>query len=451
MEILWEHPWLDWIGTFSRERSMTEKKISTQVTSILDSIIQKMMIFDLGRKNSVIKLKGTIVDDEGLMIQVAEVVLDYFCENPVIPAAHAHETLKNLLTLMKYMEKEVLPSLRVYQLFVDAMHNMVCSSTPEIRSLLKSIGLLDLRDDIVIQLLEGQNFSFEEQMQFVKRFSFGLVADQPKFRESNGLLFLLRILLLAGHDRSFQVFLSEIILNTFAPIDENKKMIIKIIDDPQVISRFFSLSFLDQDRGEEPTERASSLSLSSSNQSLDQVGKEATNSTTSLPNGISSSSPPPSPKTKHAVNIDMSPISLSKEGEAGSASKGERGSIEGFFNWFYSNDPDCVLKRSALEQRIEKLVLPLTTLNMRSQEKLMTRRNKKLKTFRDKQLRTAGALNKSLTESKTKSSQKLAKYAASHQQQQDALRVARHERAKTGEEIWKKILASWQEKYGITA
>jgi len=349
------------------------------------------------------------------------------------------------------MEKEVLPSLRVYQLFVDAMHNMVCSSTPEIRSLLKSIGLLDLRDDIVIQLLEGQNFSFEEQMQFVKRFSFGLVADQPKFRESNGLLFLLRILLLAGHDRSFQVFLSEIILNTFAPIDENKKMIIKIIDDPQVISRFFSLSFLDQDRGEEPTERASSLSLSSSNQSLDQVGKEATNSTTSLPNGISSSSPPPSPKTKHAVNIDMSPISLSKEGEAGSASKGERGSIEGFFNWFYSNDPDCVLKRSALEQRIEKLVLPLTTLNMRSQEKLMTRRNKKLKTFRDKQLRTAGALNKSLTESKTKSSQKLAKYAASHQQQQDALRVARHERAKTGEEIWKKILASWQEKYGITA
>jgi len=87
---------------------------------------------------------------------------------------------------MKYVEKELPSSSRVYQLFVESMNALVYSNTPEIRfsslrfpsfslfslilicfsyvyqrSQLKLTGLLDLRDDIVIQFLQGDNFTYE--------------------------------------------------------------------------------------------------------------------------------------------------------------------------------------------------------------------------------------------------------------------------------------------------
>ena len=63
--------------------------------------------------------------------------------------------------LVKYLEKEVLPSFRVCQLLVDAMNELVYHNSPEIRSHVKTSGLLDTRDDIITQLLEGDTFSFE--------------------------------------------------------------------------------------------------------------------------------------------------------------------------------------------------------------------------------------------------------------------------------------------------
>lgn len=55
----------------------------------------------------------------------------------------------------------MLPSFRVCQLLVDSMNELVYHNSPEIRSYVKTAGLLDMREDMITQFLEGDNFSFE--------------------------------------------------------------------------------------------------------------------------------------------------------------------------------------------------------------------------------------------------------------------------------------------------
>jgi hypothetical protein len=257
----------------------------------------------------------------------------------------------------------------------------------------------------------------------VRNFSFNLVADQAKFRESNGILFLLRMLHSSSHDRAFQVSLAEIVRNQFAPIEENKRAISKILEDPQIISRFFAV------------EESHVLPKSGSAHSLE--GHDG--------------SPPPSPRPRTVEQ----PASSSSSSALGSnqtqpvAQQGVLLGMEGFLSWYYSTDPDMVLKRTAIEQRIEKIASPLINLSMKNREKVTGRRNKRIKSLRDKQLRNSVILNKSLTETKSKSSTRLLKFSTSYQQLQDALKLSRQERLKVGEESWKKVAALAQEKYPI--
>jgi hypothetical protein len=255
-----------------------------------------------------------------------------------------------------------------------------------------------------------------------------MIADQSKFREANGVLFLLRMLHSSAHDRQFQVILAEILRTQFAPIEENKKAISKILEDPLVIARLFA--------AEEVTP-APALIKSGSTHSLE----------------VPENTPPPSPVIK---GLDSPPSSPPMNGtlthhSASSTSLAPAGSsqgnMEGFFTWYYSTDPDAILKRTAVEQRIEKLASPLVNLSMKNREKVMGRRNKRLKSVRDRQLRNSLTLNKSLTETKTKSSTRLMKFSTTYQQLQDALKATRQDRLRTGEESWKKLWTGIQEKF----
>lgn len=169
----------------------------------------------------------------------------------------------------------------------------------------------------------------------MRTFSFNLVADQAKFRESNGILYLLRMLHSSTHDRQFQITLAEILRNQFAPIDENKRAIAKILDDPQILSRLFAVD----DMNHVITKSASTHSLE---------GPEVT--------------PPPSPK--------LPVVSTDHQGQQQQQQPTPSSNMEAFLTWYYSTDPDIVLKRTSIEQRIEKLVFPLANLSMKSREKV---------------------------------------------------------------------------------
>lgn len=114
----------------------------------------------------------------------------------------------------------------------------------------------------------------------------------------------------------------------------------------------------------------------------------------------------------------------------GSIMFAENEPLELFLDWYYSAVPDVKLKRRTVEQRIEAMVNPLITNHLRAQEKVAARRNKRAGLYKDRLLKHTLTVNKVLSDFKTKSAQRLLKCAAHHQQRQDALRRARHDRRK---------------------
>ena len=131
-----------------------------------------------------------------------------------------------------------------------------------------------------------------------------------------------------------------------------------------------------------------------------------------------------------------------------------------FVQWFHSSEPDMVLRRTAVEQRIERLALPFLTVIQRTQEKVwvgraaagargptgnfnralilrgarvgktlifapggggrrqvIARRNRRVKAMRDRQLRSATTLNRTLTDANAKGLARLTKFATTHAQQ----------------------------------
>ena len=134
---------------------------------------------------------------------------------------------------MRHVEREVVSPFSVYQHLISTVNHLVMQNTPAVRLSMRAAGLLDARDDLLIVLLQVDLTA--ERAEFLRSFAFESVADQPRFRDANGLLFLLRHL--GGRstaDRSTQALIVDILANIFLPIEENRRLLAKIIDDATV-------------------------------------------------------------------------------------------------------------------------------------------------------------------------------------------------------------------------
>jgi len=392
MELLWEHPWADWIDVFVKDRramSVTnnssnsslnhlgiasepspssdhlqspqqqqqqqqqQKEEMSSVQTVLDSIVQKMLFYDLGRKNGVIaRNKGLVMEDDSFFLHMVHCLLDFLGTQPILAADKATDFVRNLYTLLRYIDKEIPFDAPVYQHFISVANLMVMQNNSNVRSSMRVCGLLDLRDDLVVQMLYTETPS--GCADFLRSFSFELVADQPKFRDSHGTLFILRHFLKASQDRVLQGAIGRVLSTVFLPIDENRRAIAKVVEDPEFMLR--------------------------------------------LVNNPSSE--------------------------------------EDFFAWFYASGPDATLKRTTIEARVEAKVLPLLAVQRRDQDKANLRRSKRQKLVRERQVRQSSVTNKLLGEVKTKGRARLAKLAALHQQHQEQLLAKRQERIRVGEEQW---------------
>lgn len=134
---------------------------------------------------------------------------------------------------------------------------------------MKGKGLFDIRDNLIIRLLRGSDHAIpvsttlpaEEEKSaslvqtsvlnssqrinsvradFIYEFPFDSIADQKAFRETNnGLLYLLSIFHEANGDSRLQANIYDILKFIMYPMEENKKILISIIDDKEVSSKFF--------------------------------------------------------------------------------------------------------------------------------------------------------------------------------------------------------------------
>jgi hypothetical protein len=74
--------------------------------------------------------------------------------------------------------------------------------------------------------------------QFLEEFPFESIADHKAFRDShNGLLYLLCIVHISGDENLTRILL-ENLRKTFGSIEENKRIISSILEDPEVLLLF---------------------------------------------------------------------------------------------------------------------------------------------------------------------------------------------------------------------
>ena len=97
-ERLWEYDWLEWCSTFLGSEY---QKIDIDSSNLIDRMIQKMCLYELGRKTSrFLKLKE-IIDNLPFQIHVIELIIEYFDENPSLPTPEGPDIIHNLSLLYK--------------------------------------------------------------------------------------------------------------------------------------------------------------------------------------------------------------------------------------------------------------------------------------------------------------------------------------------------------------
>ncbi|RKP18092.1 hypothetical protein ROZALSC1DRAFT_23570, partial [Rozella allomycis CSF55] len=360
LEKIWDFNWIDWFQPFFKDLSESNYsiKIQSKPHLFIESIFQKLIIFDLQRKNSQIAYKkGFITDSESLLQFSIESLIDYLNQYPVLKEESSSEFISNFVTLYRCCEDNLFFSIQFLLNFGSCVNQMLIKNNPNVRSHLKSSGLLQLKDNSIIQMLSSEIQS-DEFLKFLKLFSFEMISNQPKFRDSNGLLFLFRFFH-QFKDHLIQETLGLVLITYFTPNEENRKAIKKLIDDDLFCDKFFSLS--------------------------------------------------------------------------------DQSSLNNFISWYFNGTPEVLLKKKLIEQRLESLYLPISSIVSKSFEKRIYKRNKRSKARKDRLLRQSTLFNKNILEHNNKIKQLKENRVVYYQNLIDDCRIQRHERFKIGEEFIKSL------------
>jgi hypothetical protein len=425
MVTLWEYPWTEWFAVFLQDRGVMEKSNYGRISTMVHAIAQRMMVFDMARRVSVInRLKGAVAENETFQLQLIDDVLAYYERRPGLEVDIAPEVLKNLAILYRHLDEYQPPNAAIYLRFAGCLNQIACHTAAETRNIMKTIGLFNIRDTLIINLLQA-DLSTLEQMDVFGKFSFEMLADQPRFRESHGLLLLMRAFHLA--EPTVRPTIARILLSVFRPSTESRRIMAAIIEDPEVIRRFFTVSLRDR-----PDEEYTRSSVEDEVDYLDDVG--SSNHSYTVNNSVTVSfRSDTGESTLYGEQQQQQQHRLS----ARTTNTTMPMTLSEFLVWYFQSDPDAILRRSKIEQRIETLYAPVSMVYRRAQERVFTRRHKRMEHIREKHLRHASALNRALADLKAKGKQRMDQGATNHRQRMDTLREARQTRFKAGEESWR--------------
>src|SRR5688572_7708213 len=120
---------------------------------------------------------------------------------------------------------------------INSISLMASQNDSDVRTRMQDNGLFAIRDNLVMHLIRDE-MTIEQRIDTFRSLSFDMVASHPKFRESHGLLYLLKIL----HDCNnpkLQLVIGDVLRTQLGSSDENRKAIFKIVQDAQMLQLLF--------------------------------------------------------------------------------------------------------------------------------------------------------------------------------------------------------------------
>ena len=87
---------------------------------------------------------------------------------------------------------------------MQSINVLASKNSGDIRSLMKSLNLFDLRDNLLMQIIKF-DIKSDRFHKILEGFSFESLANQNKFKESHSLAYLLKMLIMQSENPALQV------------------------------------------------------------------------------------------------------------------------------------------------------------------------------------------------------------------------------------------------------
>ena len=238
-EKILEYPFLVWCSGLVKETqhlSIPQSKDSKN-QYIFDTFIIKLCLYDLNRASSKCKLCywiNKIPDVDSFREKCLQSLLNSIKSNPDFDSCEGCITnkvnfVKNLFVLLQNCELVISYS----EINMKVMHliNLLAScNTPAVRQQMKTIGYFDLRDDLIIQMLK-EDLPQHLLIEGIQCFSFETIASQPKFRDSNAVIYFIKFLIEFHSAPGLQMEILNLIRNDICVHEENRKYLRKILEN----------------------------------------------------------------------------------------------------------------------------------------------------------------------------------------------------------------------------
>ncbi len=243
IETLLQSDWIQWCQNYYENLEqltddLFDPKTRRRVLSKLLSIVQKMFLYDMSLKNvRFVKLKD-LVEAEDFQVLIIGSVLEYLEMRPFVEESTSSHFLRNLVQLYEHVEEIVGLTPEICVRIINSINLMASQNNDIIRTQMKDNGIFELRDNLVLHFIRNSTPPYEGLFDAFNNLSLETVAAHPKFRSSQGALYILKIFL-ETNDFALKVLLAEVLREQLGEHEENKRELIKVIFDLETLILLF--------------------------------------------------------------------------------------------------------------------------------------------------------------------------------------------------------------------
>eukprot|EP00475_Leptophrys_vorax_P008219 TRINITY_DN15296_c0_g2_i3.p1 TRINITY_DN15296_c0_g2~~TRINITY_DN15296_c0_g2_i3.p1 ORF type:complete len:788 (-),score=207.61 TRINITY_DN15296_c0_g2_i3:2586-4949(-) len=242
LEMLLQGDWLQWCQQYYEVVEKNdfandlEGKFKERVTSRFVNMVQKAILYDMScnYKNSRLSKLKELSEAELFQVLIIESVLSFFETHPTLDEQVAGNMIRNLVQLYEHVDEIVGLTPDVCVRIINSINIMASQNSDAVRTLMKVNGVFIIRDNLVLHFIRDSVAPHENLYDAFSNLSFETVAANPQFRNNSGCLYILKIFHEA-QDFDLQILIAEILRDQLGPHEENRKELIRIIGDVEVL------------------------------------------------------------------------------------------------------------------------------------------------------------------------------------------------------------------------
>ena len=234
--------WVDWSFSFFLKANKSKGATRDVMVKLVHRINIQMVLRSISWLPSPKQMRlvrSVVRDCHNMNVRLLLDVISHLEDNPYLHPDDASQSVKNIALLFDRIEEQLDLGVESWLRVVNLINDLAVQNNAAAREAMKASRLFDIRDNLLIHCLKCE-CSLEAAYDLAA-VSFDSLADSPRFRESNGVLYLLRLMRRAESDPALQVLFVRVLRHEIGGVEVNRKILSAIIKDPDVSAHLLGL------------------------------------------------------------------------------------------------------------------------------------------------------------------------------------------------------------------